>query len=140
MAYPLYQIGDYAFLTLAGHPTGLSEELEQVVRKGVDGTALVRTGRRGKPFQLTSRVDMPNKAQARFLFDRYQLLQGADPVEVIVNDINFNYLNCLFAVIDVEPVDIFEMPNATPGLNTPGGTLVGIVEARWTLLAVPIPT
>lgn len=135
MGFPFNQIGNYQFLSIIGYPTGPSQDPLVISRPGVDGTAIFLTGVRGKQFDLETVVDTPNKVLARNLFDQYQLLRGAAPVEIIHNDVSLSYLNCLFQVLAVEPLEIIAVANSTYGLNPPS---LGLLRARWTMIAVPI--
>ena len=134
MPGPVNKIGPYAFITLRGQPDALKQRLEIVMRRGVNGVGLFRTGIRGEPFSLESAVDAASKAAARTYFRNYKQLIGADPVDLIWSDLELETGGGFqVAVLDVVPLDIRTLASSSGGLNPPS---LGWIEARWKLIPI----
>lgn len=131
----LNAIGPYQFISLASVPRGAARQVEVTERPGVDGSGVVRTGRRGRPLQLASTVDVASQAVALELSLAYRELIGADPVELIWNNAFFTAAGYAFLVLDVEAQDCRQLAASVGGLNQGLGLLI----AQWTLLPIPIP-
>jgi len=131
------RIGDFQFLALHGAPVGLSEQLLVLSRPSVDGVAIWKLGRRGRPFSLRSVVDATSFEAARAMHDRYLGLKGADPVDLVWSDIELTTEKIMVAVLDVRPVPgrTRSMLTLVGGLNPPS---LGWVECDWDLIAVGI--
>jgi len=133
MPLPENRIGSFQFISLMGQPTDRAYEIEVITRKGVDGIAASRTGKRGKPFTLRSMVDAPDKAQARSYVRQYRALIGEDPVVLVWSDLDMSSELFHVLVLDVRPVVVTRVLNATVGLHSPSR---GWVECDWDLIAI----
>lgn len=139
MAGPLNKIGSFQFVSLAGDPTSLREEVEMVRRPGVDGLGFWKTGTRGRPFRLVSGVDAPNMVQARVLYKQYKTLIGADPVFLIWAGVNITSLESVkVVVLDVRPAGgrrtaVRRIGNSVGTLNS---NPQAWIDAEWTLVSV----
>lgn len=137
----LNEIGPFNFISLAGNPEAVREEVELVRRAGVDGVGIWRIGQRGRPFTLRSFVDAPTIGEARLLFSHrdagYVSLIGTDPVSLLWTDIRLDPVEgVLVAVLDVRQVECFRIaPTATGGLNaSPQAFLI----CDWDLVLIRI--
>lgn len=138
----LYSLGDFSFVTfhnvadMAGPPQIVQGEVETVERKGVDGTGILRTGSRGKPFQMRSGVDGPTRAGADQTQDLYAQMIGKKRYDMVWADISYTDTHSTkYVVLDVQTIKIKRLSVKTGGLDL---NLSGFwVEAIWTLLPVP---
>ena len=128
-----YSIGKFEFLALYGRPDVLRQQIEIAVRPGVDGVAIWKTGRRGKPFTLRSAVDANSIGHAQQLFYQYAQLIGADPVPLVFADMASVNDDVLVAVLDVRPITIRAIAGGVGGLNGPS---YGWCECDWDLVPV----
>ncbi len=127
-------IGQHQFIVLAGNPVAPVEEIEGPIRrKGVDGLGLSKTGKRGRPFTLRSKVDAQDIDEAKDMVKRYRELIGAAPVSLIHDDYNFNQEDWRVAVLDVRTAVIHAVATATGGLNEPSEAWL---EVDWVLIAI----
>ncbi|HEY4760950.1 MAG TPA: hypothetical protein VIH42_10260 [Thermoguttaceae bacterium] len=127
----LYKIGNFRFLALQGNPDVFKEQLEVIMRPGVDGLAIWQTGSRGRPFTLRSVVDAVDIFHARNLFYEYAQLIGADPVIMIWSDMSTLNDDCKVAVLDVRAAVIRSILGGVGGLNPPSH---GWCECDWDLV------
>ena len=126
-------IGPFVFTALFGTPVVPAEQAELVARRGVDGTALWRTGSRGEPFQMRSLVDYPSIAVGHQMAYYYRLYQNQVAGLWLVQDgVNYAIAWGLHVnVLDVRTQRIEAVAKSTGGLNPPG---LCVVEADWTMI------
>ncbi len=137
-------IGQYEFLVLDGFPYPPTEQIAKpTIRPGVDGMALWRTGKRGKPFTMRSKVDQTTMQVARSLFQDYGFfLPGANAVSLVQNDIHYDTEGWKVIVLDVKLVALYATAISIGGINAPvdpdpdASTAAAWMEADWTLIAV----
>lgn len=131
-------IGGYQFLSLLGRVAVPAEQIDRpIVRPGVAGVGLRKTGVRGVPFTLRSAVDQPDLATAHVTLAGYRALIGANPVLLIQDNFNFSTGdNFLVAVLNVHDARITAPGNSSGGLNAP--SLAKLV-CHWDLIAITNP-
>ena len=129
-------VGQYGFLTLhrvddpRGGPMLPREQCEVINRPGVDGTAVLKTGRRSDPFQMRAFVDVANLATVPTATQAYQSLIGTI-VNVIWQDTDFQATyGVKFAVLDCV-VSRSARVSVRAGGAVAGST--AYVEVIWTL-------
>jgi len=128
------RIGTHEFIELEGNPETVKRQVMALVRAGVDGTTLVDEGRRGPPFTLRSKVDMPDLLEARAAYASYCELIGDDPVELVWQDLDLASESLLVAVLNVTQEVCVPLAFASSGgLNPPS---LGWLECTWTLIAI----
>lgn len=128
-------IGPFYFIRMTGVPESLRQTCELIQRTGVDGSAVLRTGYRGRPFTLQTFVDASNGWDGAVALSNYQNYIGGDPVEVIYCNQPWAAFGCYFIILDVRPLQLHELYGAVGGLFYPS---TAYVEAEWTLLPVAI--
>jgi len=133
-------ISGYQFLTLLGRVAVPTEQIDRpIVRPGVDGVGLRKTGVRGVPFTLRSAVDQTDLATAHVTLAGYRALIGADPVLLVQDSHDFSALtggNFKVAVLDVRDARISPVAGSSGGLNPP--SLAKLV-CHWGLIAITNP-
>jgi hypothetical protein len=130
----LSSIGPHQFLILAGQIVPPHEQVDDPVqRRGVDGTGLWRTGRRGDKFSLRSKVDQPSLDAARLTFRQYQDLIGQDPQQLVQDDFDFSQQGFQVFVLKVHLAALKTIRTAVGGLNPPS---LAWLEGDWELIAV----
>lgn len=127
MALIVPQIGSYRFLTLQGVLDLAAECVEQLPERiGIDGTAYRKIGKRARISQMTSEVDVLDKAAAKVLQQNYMNTRGT--IVSVTTEQGNVYSNVL--VVDVRVTEI-------PSHRSPSGGLVAnstyMVRAEWTL-------
>lgn len=137
----IYSLGNYFFVRFArvddpaAPPAIVQGEVEVVERKGVDGAGILRTGRRGKAFQMRSGLDWPNRALADQAQDGYAAMIGQQRFNLVWGSTDYLAVhNCQYLVLDVQSQKIQRLSASVGGLS-PGGLFWH--EALWTLLPVP---
>jgi hypothetical protein len=131
----VYQIGPEPFLDIRGVPDLLKARLQLVVRSGVDGTAIWDDGTRGQPFTVRAISDAETIGDAFDKFVRCTQLVDADPIDVRWAGAWLSMLGVLYQVLDVRPVEVCSLANASGGMNWPS---LGWCELEFDLLAVPV--
>ncbi len=127
-------IGDFTFVCLKGQPGVVQQEIELITRPGVDGTGLLRTGRRGQPFDLETGVDTQTLEAGRTLFNQYKALSGTDPVKMVWGAINLETAeSVLFGVLRVDLISLRPIAASVGGLNPPSGAWL---QCRWNLIPI----
>ena len=131
-------IGSYQFISLLGRVEPPTEQLDRpIVRLGVAGVGLQKTGVRGVPFTLRSAVDQTDLAAAHLTLAAYRALVGADPVVLIQDGFNFSTgNNFTVAVLGVHDARISSVAGSSGGLNSP--SLAKLV-CHWGLIAIANP-
>lgn len=132
-------VGPYGFLTLhrtddpRGGPLVPREQCEVINRPGVNGTAVLRTGKRSEPFTMRSFVDVASLAIVPTAVQSYQSLIGT-VVNVIWQDTDYQATyGVRFAVLDCV------CQSSRRVLARAGGAVAGstaVVEILWTLQPV----
>ena len=137
----LYQLGDYQFVTLHcvenpdSPPPIVQETTISIDRPGVDGSLVMRTGQRGKPFQMVSGVDVQNKSGADNAQDAYGKMVGFRRFEMTWANSNYTDLHqTRFIVLDVKVQKVKRLGAVVGGVNANSNFWL---EALWTLLPVP---
>ena len=127
-------IGPFPFLILADQVVPPHEQVDEPVqRRGIDGTAVWRIGRRGEKFTLRSKVDQPSLDFARLTFAQYQSLIGQDPQTLIQDDYAFAQQNFKVLVLKVQLVALKAIRTAVGGMFPPS---LAWLECDWELIAV----
>lgn len=129
---PGYYIGPYPFINISTFPLGETTQMDIEARPGVEGVHLFNLGKRGKPFQVETVVDVTNVLAAGVLMTYYeQMIGGVYPVMFATWA-----MPKMYCVLDVVPI-----PEGTRQIllgvgGTGGGVSYGILHAVWTLIAV----
>jgi hypothetical protein len=127
-------IGEFTFISLDGNPETIHNEVQLLIRPGVDGVALWLRGSRGRPFQLRSFVDATDFEAARGLFASYCELIGADPVALVWADLDMSTSeNFTVAVLNVQLVRVAPLMVSAGGLNSPSEASI---ECVWDLIPI----
>ncbi len=130
-------IGQFAFLDLMGNPEPVKRQIGALARAGVNGHTIIDDGERGRPFQLVSRVDQADLAQGRATFRQYCTLLGADPVDLVWQDLDLVTESYQVLVLDVAQRALHALAwGSVGGLHPPS---LAWLECEWTLLAIAIP-
>lgn len=124
------RIGTFDFQALEGHPIPPTGQPLVIARPGVGGVGIWRTGVRGRPFQMRSRVDMPDLAMAEEMAGQYTTLVEQDPVVLEQDDIEFDYK---VVVLGVARIACHVLVMSVGGINPPGRAWL---EAEWQLIAI----
>lgn len=129
-------VGQYGFITLhrvddpRGGPLLPREQCEVINRPGVDGTAVLRTGKRSDPFSMRAFVDVASLAVVPLATQSYQALIGT-VVNVIWQDVDYQATyGVKFAVLDCV------VSRSARLLARAGGAVSGstaYLEVVWTL-------
>jgi len=137
------RLGKFFFISLSGPedrgtpPQTLREQVEIVQRPGYDGSAIIRLGTKGVPFQMRSFVDATNGLAAMQLGKLYEEAQGQGPFGLIWGGINFfSRYKVVYVPVEVRVMKVRTLHTAVGGLYPPSR---GCVEAIWTLLPVAAP-
>jgi hypothetical protein len=129
-------IGPWLFISMEpGPPEGFAEQIAVEARSGVNGYDMWKTGQRGRPFAVITRVDPPGAtiaaalAAGRARYRQYEALVGQGP-QVIV----WANLPETFRVIvqNVRRLGLRPVVGGKGGLNNGQA----ILEVEWTLIAV----
>lgn len=129
-------IGEHRFLSLAGDWIPPAETFVAQQREGIDGTLIYRTGQKGQPFILESRVDAGDLQAAEDMYIEYlETMNAAEPVEVKRNDISSLELKVPFRcqILGVRKVRTHRHRAAAGGLNPPH---LGFLICQWQLIAI----
>ena len=122
-------------MSLDGEVDAPREQVELLTRPGVPGIAILRQGRRGRPFQLRSFVDAPDLATARNYYVQYAALIGEAPVEIVKAGLSLSGEAFYVQVLDVRPLLIAPLLMAVGGLNPPSAASI---ECQWDLVGVEL--
>lgn len=125
-----HYIGPFQFVVLKGNPLLPTEQVELIQRPGVPGVGMLRTGVRGTPFTLLSKVDAPSVDDAHYLIRQYESIVGGDPVQLVKDSIWYGPL-CF--VLAVRSVDVRAIVGGVGGLNEES---YAWAEAEWDLVAI----
>ena len=140
----LNQFGNFRFVAFhrpedrGAPPVLCTEETEIIQRPGIDGTGVIRLGRKGVAFQMRSVVDAPSFDGAVWLADQYRRSRGLGPYGIIWGGVNFaaNY-GTVYVPLDVQIIKCRRIGAAVGGLFAPS---LGLVEAVWTMIPIELPT
>ena len=127
-------IGQFWFISLEGHPIGITEQPVVVERPGVNGSAMWRSGIRGEPFILRSGLDTVNLAFAELAYNLYRGIVGTYK-DLLWKGMPWTGPFTQVAVLKVTPVKIQAMIGGVGGLNPPSQ---GWCECDWKLQTVSI--
>lgn len=129
-------VGPYGFISLhrtddpRGGPLVPREQCEVINRPGVDGTGVMKMGRRSEPFQMRAFVDVLNLNIVPTAVQSYQSLIGT-VVNVVWQDLDYGAAyGCRYAVLDCV------CQSSRRVLARAGGAVAGstaVVEILWTL-------
>ena len=135
-----YQIGVHQFVSLyrlddpAGPPLGPREQCLTINRPGVDGTAIMKIGRRCDPFPMRACVDCLTDALVPTAIRTYQTLIGESPQDILWRNIDYGaILQCKWVVLDVQLLSARKLAAKAGGLVS-GAT--AWIETIWTLQPV----
>lgn len=128
-------IGEFQFVSLTGEVGPPTEQIgPPIVRPGVDGVGLWKTGQRGRPFRLRSAVDYADLDTARNKLSQYRALIGADPILLKQDGYDFDGEgNFKVAVLDVRATQLRKVETTAGGLNPPSNAKL---VCEWTLIAI----
>ena len=129
-------IGQYNFAVIQGVPEILTSPIEVIERPNVDGTALRGLGRRGREFACRTITDCESLTAGRWDLENYELLVGADPVPIVVNDVDYFMIQgILVAVLAVTPIRLQKASTITGGLNYSTGA---VLYTGWRLKVIEV--
>ena len=133
-------IDRYEFVTLvradaeSGGPLIIREQCQPISRMGVDGVAVLRTGRRSDPFQMRSGVDVINLASVSRAYALYADLIGRDAYTIVWQGIDYaTAYQSKYVVLDVTVLRSRYMPVQSGGLSS---SSTAWLECLWTLQPV----
>jgi len=129
------KIGEKNFIALLGNVIPPTEMVEIDQRPAVDGTEVTRTGSKGKPFQMLSRVDTRNYADCHYLVDEYKTLIGDEPVDLVQGGVSMASRGFKVVVLNVEMFRALAI-SAAVGANLQLSQPRGLLECRWDLIAI----
>jgi len=136
------RFGNAYFVSLHGvedrgcPPDFLGEQVEVVQRPGYDGSAIIKLGTKGAPFQMRSFVDAVTPAAALLLGQLYKSMQGSGSYGLIWAGINFlSEFNLVYVPLEVKIIKVRRLSAAVGGLYPPS---TGCIEALWTLMPVAV--
>jgi hypothetical protein len=131
------RIDDNYFIGLHGNAEMLQEGLVVIARAGVDGHCIAKTGKRGRPFSLTSAVDCIDIDDGRDALARYKDLVDADPVEIVWAGRDLQAEGWLCKVLDVQQVRLVPIIRSTGRIYATADPCAWLV-CRWTLLPIRV--
>ena len=136
MAIIQNQIDEFTFIDLAGMPDVVKNQVAVLERHGVDGTTIVKTGKRGAPFTLRSKVDAEDLAAGLQAFNDYTSLLDTDPetghpVDITYQDQDLSTGGLSFIVLDVKLAVLKAISGPSGGLNPPSRAWL---ECDWTIV------
>jgi hypothetical protein len=138
MSLPQNSIGPLNFMALLGPVQTPGTELLVHGRLGVEGLQFTDSLRRGRPFTLLSRVDVPTRDFGLAYFDSdYQEAVRQGLLDLVQSDFNWTTLGLQIKVLRVELIGCYRCSVIVGGL-TPGST--AILEANWELVMVRTPS
>ena len=136
---PTYEIGGESFVWFAPPQQLYQDEVEQLTYDGVDDSVFRILAKRGRPFQIESRVDIDTMANGwTKLNTTYSQMVGEAAKQIIHNDIDFDDHNVRFKVMRVQPGSNSGGAGVRAALIS-GGLTDGNgfwVNATWTLVPV----
>ena len=102
----------------------------------MDGTGIIRTGKRGQPFEMISGVDVATKAAAESLVASYRSILNQGRYTLVWGGTNYQAAhNTLYVPLHLEPQMIQSCSGMTGGFVTGSGFWV---EILWTLVPVSV--
>lgn len=129
-------IGIHQFIGLHGTCQPPCEQIAPpIVRPGIDGVGLWKTGIRGVPSVLRSVVDAANLTEARAKLILYRALIGAAPVSLVQHDYDYTAEGWQIAVLGVRRIQMQQVLTPCGGLNSP--SLAKLV-CEWRVIAVAV--
>lgn len=131
----VFSIGPFAFISLDGVPPPVCQQPEVVAHPGVDSLSVWRTGKRGRPFTVRSRVDCASKAAAFALRKQYTEQIATGPHLMTWSDQLLVSEQAQVIVLDVRPGQVQELLGSSGGLNPPS---LGWLECEWDLILVEV--
>ncbi len=137
MAIPVNLIKGSYFMSLVGQIEPPRAMLEVDQRGGVDGSEILRTGKRGVPFTLVSTVDCSSYADGQWIFknEYQQLWIEADAGNLVQSDYDVSTDGYYVKVLGVRMLSLRQARVIVGGLNYTSGA---ILICEWTLLAIEI--
>lgn len=133
MALPEYKLGDFKFLGILGSHAPASEIISLAELPGVDGTAIIKEGRKGRPFTIRSWVDCANYSQAMTELMNYTLSKSYnEPSELVICGASSESFLYRVHVLDVRQIAAGICRLGGTGLNPPS---LAYLEAEWDLIA-----
>lgn len=132
MAILTNKIGPFSFVSLSGPPQTPHERSDVIQRPGVNGTGFVKTGKKGEPFDVETRVDVADWATANAVAADYKRIVNAGTYDVIFAGVNYSSAGVKFVVNDVQITSIKKMAKSAGGLNAG----LAVITARWRLFSV----
>lgn len=113
-------------------PLTVQLQSEPFTRVGVDGVGKVRTGLRGKQFQVVVADDLSSYAYALGLIPLFHSLPNTGPVKVIYEGTDYETsFNHQYLIDEVEVLSCKRHPRLTgPYYDYVGGTRITV---RWTM-------
>lgn len=135
MALALYKIDAFKMITLHGHPPRVQQELEVVVRPGVNGVGLWKTGVRGRPFSIVSIVDVVNLQVGREFYNAYlATIALPNPIKITWGGLDLSAAHKTeFHTLGVEILELRVCRTAAGGVSSSSGALL---TCRWEMIPV----
>lgn len=119
-------IGGRSVISVGGAMNlGTGENLEHITRPHVDGVAYRKVGKRGKPFNLQTVVDLGSGVACKTELEVYKDLQGT--LVTVQDDVGVQFTN--LAVLEVQRVSVVQVISPVGGVN--GGN--HLLRCAWTL-------
>jgi len=126
------RLGSEDFIRISGGVDVPGERTQEISRPRVDGVALRKVGKRGRPFSMRSVVDVLTAGATADAADAYAKMMGT--IVSLYDGLGNQWTE--LAVRDVVVDTPRRMRNGVGGVN--GGSY--IVRATWTLQATSFPT
>ena len=121
-------IGAFTFVSLTPHPPEPAEELEVQMRAGKNGAMIWKSGKRPRPFQVTTLRDCVNQADALTALTNYTALIGGAPQTLTYNGATWAYK---VVVVRIEPIVVGATVGGVGGVL---GSSRGMIRCKWHLL------
>lgn len=118
-------------------PDLLQVQGDLVQRAGVDGSSVMRLGRKGNPFQMRSGIDLLSLSDALVTLNAYKSYVNFEPLALVWGGIDFHAsFGTDYLPIAVEPIRIRRISGGAGGQY--GSTAAAWLEALWTLVPIAI--
>jgi len=135
MAAPVNSIGGFVFTRFLSPmpPHRPKQQFAIETQAGRDGFAAIYTGRWGEPFTVETESVFDDRWDAENAKAAYQNGPQLDPVSIIWDDVEYDYQDLAFMVMEAEVQSI----QAVPLYMGPAAVFspAWIVITRWTLIA-----
>jgi len=138
----MHALGPFVFTSFSradsprgGPPELPGEVVETIQRPGVDGTAFVLQGARGRPFAMRSFADCATLAAAQAEGRAYVASRGANPLVLVWDGTDYYATHgVLYVVVEVAVERIVRIAAAAGRLRNAAPQAA--LEASWTLVPI----